>query len=334
MKPAPTPRAEEGMALLTVLLLLTLLMLLAVEFSFATKSEIKMAGNFQDSTRAYYLALAGVDRAVDEIVMPADFCFRDDATGETHFGRNAGAARSLSDWVEEARENVIRRGIEVEDGYISYSIRDEDALLQINRADEETLARLLEQLGIQIGSERDEIIDAILDWKDADDLRGLNGAEDDYYSGLEVPYSTRGRGFKTPLELSLVRGITPELFYGDDEMGTPGLFDFITTWGTHRTPNRNTAPYPVLVSVFGEGEAEQIINSRTNPDSRPRSQADALSRYFTIVGEGQMKGSAIYRQVRAVVQTVGRRRGGSTASSIRVVYWDDSNSGPQRRIAP
>lgn len=58
----------------------------------------------------------------------------------------------------------------------------------------------------------DEIVDSILDWIDPDDLTHLNGAEDNYYESLPEPYKTKNDIFDSIEELTLVKGITPEIF--------------------------------------------------------------------------------------------------------------------------
>ena len=58
----------------------------------------------------------------------------------------------------------------------------------------------------------DEIVDSILDWIDPDDLTHLNGAEDNYYGSLPEPYKTKNDTFDSIEELTLIKGITPEIF--------------------------------------------------------------------------------------------------------------------------
>lgn len=63
---------------------------------------------------------------------------------------------------------------------------------------------------------QEEIADAILDWLDEDDSQRINGAELDYYQGLNPPYQPRNGPLQHLDELLLVRGVTPELLYGLD----------------------------------------------------------------------------------------------------------------------
>ena len=61
-----------------------------------------------------------------------------------------------------------------------------------------------------------QIIDAILDWLDPDDIARPNGAEREYYSGLSHPYAPKNGPFESVEELLLVKGVTPQLLYGMD----------------------------------------------------------------------------------------------------------------------
>lgn len=62
----------------------------------------------------------------------------------------------------------------------------------------------------------EEIADAILDWIDADDQPREYGAEVDYYSGLTPSYAPKNGPLDTVEELLLVRGVTPQLLFGQD----------------------------------------------------------------------------------------------------------------------
>ena len=58
--------------------------------------------------------------------------------------------------------------------------------------------------------------DAILDWIDADNVPRAEGAEADYYAGLEPPARPRNGLPPTLEELLLVRGVTREKLFGAD----------------------------------------------------------------------------------------------------------------------
>jgi general secretion pathway protein K len=105
------------------------------------------------------------------------------------------------------------------------------------------------------------IVNSLKDWLDSGDddaITGLSGAESAYYQDLSPGYNSRNGPIADINDLLLVKGITPELFYGSKE--TPGIADALTVYGM--TPgagtsftfsgkiNINTAPLPVLASML------------------------------------------------------------------------------------
>jgi hypothetical protein len=61
-----------------------------------------------------------------------------------------------------------------------------------------------------------EIVQAILDWTDGDDDKREVGAERDDYERLDPPITPRNGPIESIEELLLVKGVTPELLYGED----------------------------------------------------------------------------------------------------------------------
>jgi DNA uptake protein ComE-like DNA-binding protein len=102
---------------------------------------------------------------------------------------------------------------------IRLGMTDESAKLNLNLATEEQLLTLVTQV-IEGNEEIDPkaIVDAILDWRDADaEPRGEEAdTEEAYYESLDQPYRVRNGPFATVEELLLVKGITPVLLYGED----------------------------------------------------------------------------------------------------------------------
>lgn len=62
----------------------------------------------------------------------------------------------------------------------------------------------------------DELVDALLDWLDADSDPRPNGAESEHYSVLPTPIAVRNGPVESIEELLLVRGITPAILFGED----------------------------------------------------------------------------------------------------------------------
>jgi DNA uptake protein ComE-like DNA-binding protein len=85
---------------------------------------------------------------------------------------------------------------------------DEGAKLNINTATRTQLTNLPNMTP--------DVVDAIIDWRDADNNVGQLGAERDYYSGRSMGYSPRNGNFHSIAELELVAGAWPKYVRGED----------------------------------------------------------------------------------------------------------------------
>jgi hypothetical protein len=87
--------------------------------------------------------------------------------------------------------------------------------IDLNSAADDAIRKQLRQgLGEDSGEEADQVADALLDWRDPDDLVRSDGAEKDFYQQEGLSYEPANGPFKTLTEMLLVRGVTPELFWG------------------------------------------------------------------------------------------------------------------------
>jgi type II secretory pathway component PulK len=96
------------------------------------------------------------------------------------------------------------------EGYYRVRVYDNCGLVDINAADYDMLFRLIGDPAVA---------EEIINWRQANPLS-------DYYDSLAYPYQPRGGPFQSVGELLLVRGVTPEMFFGAE--GTPGLVDLVT----------------------------------------------------------------------------------------------------------
>ncbi|GHT35973.1 general secretion pathway protein GspK [Planctomycetales bacterium] len=148
-------------------------------------------------------------------------------------GQNAGFSRGIQgepDPQDIGSFSVISSAMSDDDlltgEYYRYGLEDESAkaslrwIMQTEIQSPGTGKAML----MRLPGVTDEIADSILDWLDEDSEPRENGAEDDYYAGLDPPYYTRN-GLPDSLdELLLVRGVTPKLLYGND-WNRNGLID-------------------------------------------------------------------------------------------------------------
>lgn len=101
-------------------------------------------------------------------------------------------------------KELVRFGIEREGGKIHLNAwfkRDPEALRQALLA---------------LPNATEELVDAVLDWLDADDERRTAGAEREDYEARRPPVIVRNGPLEAIEELLLVRGMTPEILFGED----------------------------------------------------------------------------------------------------------------------
>ena len=99
--------------------------------------------------------------------------------------------------------------VDTDRGPVQITLTSPMARIDVNTASPFVMATLLEAAGAE-GDEANAIADAIADWRDADDLVRLNGAEENDYrrTGLEGPANAI---FRNVEDVRGVLGVTPEL---------------------------------------------------------------------------------------------------------------------------
>lgn len=242
---------ERGIALIMVLWVLTVLMVIVLAFSYMGRTEMQASLAFRQGIEKKFLAEAGIERAIMEIV----------------YRRMNPNPQVVLEGDETWKTDGTPYTVKTDDGYYTVNIIDESGKININTLND-TSAIIMRNLLINSGvqeAEADTIVDSILDWKDADDLTRLHGAESDYYMSLPNPYKAKNANFDTLEELLLVKGMTQEILYGTDKK--KGIIDFLTVNSNSGVINANAAPKEVLMAVPGitAEVAEAIASSRGNP---------------------------------------------------------------------
>ena len=238
-------RRERGVVLLLVLWVFMTLGVLALDFASYMRDDATATVNLSDETRSYYVALAGMNRALYENtrdrqknlgqpVQPLDPNDPDvDTDGDGKPDRTV--YRPDGEWHEGtfagARFAVRMAG---EDGKIPLNIELGDDLDEYTELVRFVVTNLVRGGNKTTGVDKDTdkqistIVDSILDWRDCDDEARLNGAESAYYSGLPRPYAAKNGFFESADELMRIRGVTPDVFFGHD--GLPGLVDIFSPY--------------------------------------------------------------------------------------------------------
>jgi general secretion pathway protein K len=250
---------QRGVALLIVLWVLALVAVLLGGFVLLARTEQLEARHLADGAQARYAAEAGVSRAVYELMRP---------NPDTR-------------WVADGRPYKITfEEIEVE-----VRVSDEGGKVDINAADEQTLAALFGLAGVE-REQAARLTDAVLDWRDPDDLVRPNGAEKAEYEAAGLTYHPSNTGFATLGELQQVLGMDYELFRK--------LRPFVTVYSRSGRPNFGLAPMQLLQLLPGVTPelAQQLVEIRQHTlPGDPAAQALKLPDGTPLVAGG---GSGTY----------------------------------------
>jgi hypothetical protein len=128
-------------------------------------------------------------------------------------------------------EDAWEKGLFVPDGLphriflnqtaIDFILEDERGKIDLNKAPDEDIRLVLRGM-LELQGEppamADRLLNAILDWKDSDNLPREGGAEDETYEQRRPAYVAANGPFKSVEELLLVEGVTYEMFYGRSVM--------------------------------------------------------------------------------------------------------------------
>src|SRR5262249_7088302 len=95
-----------------------------------------------------------------------------------------------------------------------------NALLQLDRGQ----GTLGQQVLLGLPNMTEDIANAILDWLDSDSTPRTSGAENDFYATQSPPYQCKNGPLDSLEELLLVKGVTPQLLFGND-LNRNGMID-------------------------------------------------------------------------------------------------------------
>lgn len=181
----PLAAKTRGFALVIVLWTVVLLAMLSGSFLTAMRVELRMSHNLLASAQARLLAEAGINRAILGLHQP-DAKLRPVADGTRHV-------------------------FAIPEAQVRFSVLDESARIDLNKAPGELLAGLLATLDVEPDIHA-QLADSILDWRDTDVMRRLHGAEDADYRAANLTYGAKDAPFDSVEELLLLPGMTHDLY--------------------------------------------------------------------------------------------------------------------------
>jgi general secretion pathway protein K len=180
------PAAQRGIALIIALWITILLTVIASGFAFSMRGEALAARNAISLAQARSAADGAIERTAFELTRP----------------------RIPDAWTPDGQPHRWQDG----DASIVVTAVDEAAKIDLNMAPEPLLRNLMIVVGGVDDSTAAHIVDAIGDWKDPDDLKRPNGAEEADYRAAGLKYCPANAQFETVGELARVLGVTPDVY--------------------------------------------------------------------------------------------------------------------------
>ena len=313
---------DRGIALITVILIVAILMAVTIELNRSSRADIYDAANLSDGIKLTYIAKSGF------------------------YGAAALLTNSKNDY-DTLRDDWAKANLLSEkstslftDGYFIATVEDEAGKIPLNKLVngneynpdiKEILIRLLGQPEFGLDDRKAaEIVDVIKDWIDADNVTTGYGAETSYYASLDPPYEAKNAPLDCIEELLMVKGITNEIFNGTKEKQALSGYDTADSDGLI---NINTAPKMVIRALSAEISAEladrmdEYRRKEGNDLSSPQwyKQVPGMagvtikpelitvkSNYFKIISVGKMKNMA--QSLSGVVKR-------SEQKSFQIIKW-------------
>lgn len=240
-------RYQRGSALLAVLWLVAALSAIAFAVANTVRSETERTGTGSDALRTYYLATGSVERALLYMFWGPQF-------------RNADGSPKYYE------PGMSRLNFNFPSGVATVEIIPESSKININTAMPADIASLLGHLGVP-AERASELTAAIVDWRSP---LGQGLTEfDQFYGSLHPSFRARHASLEEIEELLLVKGMTPELFYGSyvqDPAGqlvpTGGLRNCVSIYAVPENVDANTAEPAVLATIGITPEMVQAIVQR------------------------------------------------------------------------
>ena len=288
---------QRGVALILVLWVSVLLTVIVGSFTIVARTESLQARHLLDGTRARYAAEAGLHRAAYELRNPDQ---------ETR-------------WIGDGRTYEFQ----FEGALVEVEMIDESGKIDINAAEEDTLVSLFKSAGIEDEVRINEMVDAVLDFRDPDDVVRLHGAEADEYESAGLPYGPKDGPFETVPEFQQVLGMNWEIYQKIEPA--------ITVYSGRNDVNPAFAPREVLLTLpdMTPDMVDQFIQDRelADPNGGPLLLPDGSAVVargggltYSIRARATLPNGAI-SELKATI----RIGNGLTGRPFRIVRWRDGS---------
>ncbi len=229
-----SPHSKRGSALLTVLWLTAALSAIGLAVANNVRGETERASTNVDDTKAWFIARGAIERALLHIAWGKDYYVVGNPVMDLSFPE------------AEVRVEII----------------PETSKLALNSIPDKELVPLLVALGVPEGKAF-ELAAAIIDWRTPVDPL-VPSPFDAFYQSQSPSFLPRHTSFIENEELLLVKGVTPDLYYGASlDNSRAGLRDCLSVYGSSGPLDVNTARLETLEAAgIAPDDAATIVKSR------------------------------------------------------------------------
>jgi len=290
---------QRGLALVIVIWILTLLTLMAGSFAMSMRRDNSVSLAIKTSAEASALAESGIVLA-QFMLLQSDPELR---------------------W----QPNVVYRVVNP-DSEIRIRVLSETGKIDINTSDETQLAALINWI-VADEWEGQRLLNAILDWRDADDDTRTLGAEKRQYRLAGLSYGPTNSVFQSLDELQLVLGMNEEIF--------SRMQPFITVYSGKTEVDLQYAS-PQLLTILAKelkgrniddtalkNRLDQVNDGETNELMDSGAALGSQNQTYTIDAEAIVQGEGS-----AGLEVITKSQGSAMGTPFQVLDWKQTVNGP------
>jgi general secretion pathway protein K len=272
-------KGEEGIALIAVLWTLVLLSIVAASFALETRTEARIASNMTNGAVERAAADAGIQRAILDLV-------------NRRYGRPLDTTTEFGKFRTDGRVYAWR----FDNSAVFISVLDERAKVDLNKAPEDLLSVLFTSVGVD-AARATALAYAVADFRDQDDFRRPQGAEEAEYRAARMGWGPKNGAFEAVEELQQVLGMTKPVY----ERVAP----YLTVYST----------YPVGIAINANLATQKLKEILAGAGMDSKYFVNESATVYTVRAEAKGASGAVFVR-EAVVQTFP----GSVAPA-RVLAW-------------
>lgn len=204
--------SRRGIALVLVMLTIISLSAIVGSLAISMNTEIRLARNTDYDAQMEWMGRSGIELARYALANKCEEQKAYDALNQFWAGGTSPCSNGV--------QSIPLQNVPLGPGRISVTIIDMERKWDINMVanprnpQKEILQKALAEVGVTDAEQSSTIIDSILDWINPNESAGFSGAKSDYYLHLNPPYYCKNGYLDDISELLLIKGITPEIYWG------------------------------------------------------------------------------------------------------------------------